>query len=229
MSGDRCGCGGRRKLVPRREADFGFERSLGRRVAAGMAAAFAVASIVLTAGAADAQPLDCLTDPKSCLPTPPPPSPDACLQDPVGCATSGGGVPVPGTRERPAQPQPAEPKPESTTHSTDEAASPSEPRRDEPRADRRSRPASEETEAAPAPAAAPGSSAAVAEREARVTRALADRLGDAIVESAEGFAFPLGLLAAVAIYLLVQGRIDRKDPKLSVEPVDSSQDVLRFG
>ena len=40
-------------------------------------------------------------------------------------------------------------------------------------------------------------------------------------------AFPLGLLALVGAFLLVQHRIDRRDPKLALAPV--TQPLLEFG
>jgi hypothetical protein len=43
--------------------------------------------------------------------------------------------------------------------------------------------------------------------------------------AAEPFAFPIALVVAVGAFLLVQGHIDRRDPKLADEP----EDELHFG
>jgi type VI protein secretion system component VasF len=40
-------------------------------------------------------------------------------------------------------------------------------------------------------------------------------------------AFPLGLLALLGAFLLVQHRIDRRDPKLALAPI--TQTLLEFG
>lgn len=54
------------------------------------------------------------------------------------------------------------------------------------------------------------------------------QLADAAVDAAEKLAFPLGLALMVCAFLMVQGRIDRKDDKLVLAPIDSEQDLLRF-
>ena len=42
------------------------------------------------------------------------------------------------------------------------------------------------------------------------------------------FAFPLSLTILVLVFLLIQGEIDRRDPKLAFAPVDSSKDMVYF-
>ena len=54
------------------------------------------------------------------------------------------------------------------------------------------------------------------------------QLADAAKEAAEKLAFPLGLALMVGAFLMVQGRIDRKDAKLALAPIDSEQDLLSF-
>ena len=54
------------------------------------------------------------------------------------------------------------------------------------------------------------------------------RLVDAAAETAGTFGFPLALALAVLIYLIVQSRLDRKDPKLAAAPLHSYQDVVPF-
>ncbi|HEX2196357.1 MAG TPA: hypothetical protein VHJ76_05465 [Actinomycetota bacterium] len=47
-------------------------------------------------------------------------------------------------------------------------------------------------------------------------------------EAVKTFAFPLSLTILVLIFLLIQGEIDRRDPKLAFAPVDSSKDMVFF-
>ncbi|HYP23106.1 MAG TPA: hypothetical protein VEV43_06000, partial [Actinomycetota bacterium] len=47
-------------------------------------------------------------------------------------------------------------------------------------------------------------------------------------EAVKTFAFPLSLTILVVIFLLIQGEIDRRDPKLAFAPVDSSKDMVYF-
>jgi hypothetical protein len=61
------------------------------------------------------------------------------------------------------------------------------------------------------------------ERETFITQ-----LAQAATEAAEKLAFPLGLALMVGAFLMVQGRIDRKDAKLVLAPIDSEQDLLSF-
>jgi hypothetical protein len=53
-------------------------------------------------------------------------------------------------------------------------------------------------------------------------------IGQVAVKSLEKPQFPLVLLVVVAVFLLVQNRIDRKDPKLATAPVDA-EPMLGFG
>ncbi|HJR46240.1 MAG TPA: hypothetical protein VJ927_11615 [Actinomycetota bacterium] len=65
--------------------------------------------------------------------------------------------------------------------------------------------------------------AAPPQRETFITQ-----LADAAEEAVEKLAFPLGLALMVGAFLMVQGRIDRKDAKLALAPIDSEQDLLSF-
>jgi hypothetical protein len=47
-------------------------------------------------------------------------------------------------------------------------------------------------------------------------------------EAVKTFAFPLSLTVLVLVFLLIQGEIDRRDPKLAFAPVDSSKDMVHF-
>jgi hypothetical protein len=53
---------------------------------------------------------------------------------------------------------------------------------------------------------------------------LARTAGAAVQE----FAFPLTLAIAVLLFLLFQGELDRRDPKLAYAPVDSTKDMVSF-
>jgi hypothetical protein len=53
-------------------------------------------------------------------------------------------------------------------------------------------------------------------------------IGQVAVKSLEKPQFPLLLLVVVALFLLIQNRIDRKDPKLASAPVES-EPLLGFG
>ncbi|HEX2295423.1 MAG TPA: hypothetical protein VHN37_08955 [Actinomycetota bacterium] len=53
---------------------------------------------------------------------------------------------------------------------------------------------------------------------------LAATAGKAVQE----FAFPLTLAIAVLLFLLFQGELDRRDPKLAYAPVDSTKDMVTF-
>ena len=47
-------------------------------------------------------------------------------------------------------------------------------------------------------------------------------------QAVKTFAFPLSLTVLVLVFLLIQGEIDRRDPKLAFAPVDSSKDMVYF-
>ncbi|MGH2755438.1 MAG: hypothetical protein ACRDLB_13545 [Actinomycetota bacterium] len=52
--------------------------------------------------------------------------------------------------------------------------------------------------------------------------------GRDLVEAIGGITFPLALVALVAAFLAIQGRIDRADPKLSVATLDPEDEMLSF-
>jgi len=54
----------------------------------------------------------------------------------------------------------------------------------------------------------------------------AERTGVSLDDVVKGFAFPLGLVLIVGAFLLVQERLDRRDPRLALAPV--GPDVLDF-
>ncbi|MCW2778504.1 MAG: putative internalin [Frankiales bacterium] len=63
---------------------------------------------------------------------------------------------------------------------------------------------------------------------AQVPQALGRVLGDTFTRAAKQPTVPLAVLAVVVAFLLVQGRIDRRDPKLASAPVEAEPE-LEFG
>jgi len=61
-----------------------------------------------------------------------------------------------------------------------------------------------------------------------VSEGLLDRVAEGLADAAKRFAFPLAVAALVAAFLIVQGRIDRRDPKLAAAPVDGRDDIVLF-
>lgn len=53
-------------------------------------------------------------------------------------------------------------------------------------------------------------------------------LAEAAVEAAKRFAFPILLSILVVAFMMVQDRVDRKDPKLALAAVDTDQEWLSF-
>jgi hypothetical protein len=49
-----------------------------------------------------------------------------------------------------------------------------------------------------------------------------------LAQAVQDFVLPLLLIAGVSVFLGIQSRIDRKDPKLALAPVDSRHDVVEF-
>ena len=54
------------------------------------------------------------------------------------------------------------------------------------------------------------------------------QIGRVAAEAVRQAAFPIALILMVAAFLMVQNRIDRKDPKLALAPMDSEHDLLSF-
>ena len=57
---------------------------------------------------------------------------------------------------------------------------------------------------------------------------LGERLAQAALEAAKAFTFPAILIGLVVGFILMQNRIDHKDPKLAFAPVSSDQEYLSF-
>ena len=47
-----------------------------------------------------------------------------------------------------------------------------------------------------------------------------DEAGNSIIETAKKFTFPLAMTLAAAIFMVIQHRIDRRDPKFTLAPVE---------
>ncbi|MBA2724489.1 MAG: hypothetical protein H0U53_00730, partial [Actinobacteria bacterium] len=48
------------------------------------------------------------------------------------------------------------------------------------------------------------------------------------IEAAKLFAFPLALTLLVVGFMLIQNKIDKKDPKLALAAVDTTDELLSF-
>ena len=55
-----------------------------------------------------------------------------------------------------------------------------------------------------------------------------ERISRGLKDAAERFAFPLVIAVLVGGFLLLHGRLDRKDPKLASAPIDSRDDMVMF-
>ncbi|MGH2579261.1 MAG: hypothetical protein ACRDGP_00225 [Actinomycetota bacterium] len=75
------------------------------------------------------------------------------------------------------------------------------------------------------PVAAPISSTSAASLT-NPRQGLVERIRSLAIQAAEALAFPLALALIVLLFVAVQNRIDRKDPKLALAPV--APDLLRF-
>jgi hypothetical protein len=73
----------------------------------------------------------------------------------------------------------------------------------------------------------PGTAALVSS-EASSDDSVFSQIGRVAAEAVQQAAFPLILTMLVGAFLMVQNRIDRKDPKLALAPVDSEHDLLSF-
>jgi hypothetical protein len=51
---------------------------------------------------------------------------------------------------------------------------------------------------------------------------------EAVTAVAQTFGFPLALMLAVLIFLLIQGRLDERDPKLRRAPLTTAETTVLF-
>jgi hypothetical protein len=195
-------------------------------------------------------PVDpCVEDPASCLPAVPPV--DECVQDPTSCLPAV----VPDVEECVKGLQGCVPEPEEVDRCLEDVARCLEPEENENengdddegggaapvegnQPPRHSPHATGRTESPPdaAGSASGGSTAPPSEGGTEIgTAAFSSNAGDllerierGLADAAQRFAFPLAVAALVGAFLLIQGRIDSRDPKLAVAPIDSPDDVVTF-
>jgi hypothetical protein len=142
---------------------------------------------------------------------PPPPVPD-------GSSPTTAPAPPPTTAPAPTTPPQVSPSP---------TAGPTSTEGERGTGSRRRRGSSGRTRSAPAEQ--PPTTALVdASHKAEPDGPAFDRLRDASLPAARQFSFPLGLGAAVLVFLAVQGRLDGRDPKLATAPVSVRDDLLPF-
>ena len=183
----------------------------------------------------------CLKDPASCLPSTPPV--DECVADPQSC--------LPGTGEvdrcldDPKSCLPQEIRDELDHMLGDDEGSPKKDEDQEsfatpvkggkpPRGSRGDTSATSRQGADAAAGSRPSGVRGIvlADRPTAAvvpgSEGLLDQVAEGLTDAARRFAFPLAVAALVAAFLIVQGRIDRRDPKLAAAPVDGRDDIVRF-
>ena len=82
--------------------------------------------------------------------------------------------------------------------------------------------------AVPLRPSAPDANAARACGQAGAARRRLGELSQVAMKTAERYSFPLSLAFFVFAFMVVQGRIDRRDPKLRLAPLDSKHDLATF-
>ena len=182
----------------------------------------------------------CLEDPASCLPSTPPV--DECVADPQSCLPDTGEVDR--CLDDPKSCLPQEVRDELELVLGDDE-SPKEDEREEsfttpvkggkpPRGTRGDTSSTSgqgaDAAAGSRPTGVTGTVLAESPAVALVpgSQGLLDRVAEGLADAAKRFAFPLAVAALVAAFLIVQGRIDRGDPKLAAAPVDGRDDVVQF-
>lgn len=179
-------------------------------------------------------PVDqCAQDPQSCLPAAPPvdqcaqnpqsclpgetPRVDQCVSDPGSCLSGGPDEEQPdGTGEDDDGPGSAVPGRKKGTPSGPGGS-----------ASQREGPAGFVT-LDPVAEVAPDDQSPVASALGGPDGSALEQLGRGLADAARRFAFPLGIAALVAAFLVVQGRFDRREPKLAAAPVDSRDDLVIY-
>lgn len=63
---------------------------------------------------------------------------------------------------------------------------------------------------------------------APVNQSLVEQIGKIAAEAVKQAAFPIALILLVVGFLMIQNRMDSRDPKLALAPVDSQHDSLSF-
>ena len=179
-------------------------------------------------------PVDqCALDPQSCLPAPPPV--DQCAQNPQSCLPEDS----PKVDECVSDPDRClsrEPDQEQRdgTDDDDDGSGSAAPGKKGSTPGGPGGPASQPDGDAgfgtvePVAEVAPGESSPVSSAFADPEGSALEQLGRGLADAARRFAFPLGIAGLVAAFLLVQGRFDRREPKLAAAPVDSRDDLVIY-
>ncbi len=169
----------------------------------------------------------CLEDPESCLPAPP--KLDGCTADAGSC------LPRPSDVRRCAEsPSECLPGGDGGRDRDEDEAGGIVPGGSGNRPERSAETAAALGGTPPAVLTSTGDSAAFARQTEAISSSsgepagLLDRIGRGLIDAAQRFKFPLVVAAAVAAFLIVQDRIDRKDPKLAAAPIDSRDDLVTF-
>lgn len=190
------------------------------------AAVLAVGGLTASPGVGPAVAADTLSGTQIDIPLPMP-VPITDDNDPVPDAPAGGGGSSPTTA--PAAP-PGEGAPSSgdagsgsatpTTASADAGSG--------ARATTRPRTRARSASVSPATVGTPTVSEPIVDLDENSGEATVERLREASVPAARQFSLPLALGALVLAFLAIQGRVDKRDPKLTVAPVTMADDLLPF-
>lgn len=170
-------------------------------------------------------PDPCVQNPASCVPAVP--DPDPCVQDPQACVLH-----LVAGNETQNELQPASEEPTQTR----------EPRGGQEEVPqvpvvsgvRDEGPSGGNRPARPGPRAGAVDPVSSPAGDTVLSRPVPDpggALGGAVgglAQAVRDFVFPLLLIAGVSVFLGIQSRIDRKDPKFTLAPVDSRHDVVEF-
>lgn len=167
---------------------------------------------------------ECVADPQSCLPGTE--EVDRCLEDPESCVPEDvRGVLGPGESQEPGK----EPDEDQEAFAGPvKGTDPPRGSKGAPSTSSREGADPATTRSQPAGASVTGLSGRSAGAVVPGPEGILDRIGGGLTDAARRFAIPLAVAALVAAFLIVQGRIDRRDPKLAAAPVDGRDDVVLF-
>lgn len=178
----------------------------------------------------------CLKDPASCLPEVP--VVDPCLEDPASCLPDTEDVDKCVESPRSCLPvktsekqEPGQTGEEPGGRDDDEEGSVIPGKRGGQRpgsGGRGSTGGREGPASAPDPAPVPTGSPLADAPLSGEPEGVLDRIARGLADGARRFAFPMAIAGLAGIFLLLQGRLDRRDPKLAAAPIDSRDDLVIF-